>query len=161
MNKFGKVVGAALMVLTTAGLIVSEGVETRAYRDIVGIPTGCVGETEGVRMGQTWTREECVKKLERRVVQFDKELGRCVHVAVPEEVRSAFIQWSYNVGTGAACGSTAVRKLNAGDTEGACNALMAWNKARVNGKLQEVRGLTLRRERERDLCLSGLDKDAP
>ncbi len=44
------------------------------------------------------------------------------------------------------------RRLNAGDIRGACDALLAWNKA--GGRV--VQGLTNRRQDERRLCLEGL-----
>ena len=159
--KFGTKMGAALLALTTTGLLASEGLRLTAYRDTVGIPTICVGETRGVKMGQTHTREECMVKLERAIVEFDGALGKCIQASVPEETRSAIIQWAYNVGTGSACSSTLVRKLNSGDLVGACNELPRWNKETINGKKVASKGLTLRREREKALCLSGVNKDAP
>jgi lysozyme len=41
------------------------------------------------------------------------------------------------------------KKANAGDMQGACDSLMSWNKA--GGKV--VNGLTIRRQKERELCL--------
>ncbi|PJE29977.1 hypothetical protein CVM39_08810 [Pseudooceanicola antarcticus] len=60
------------------------------------------------------------------------------------------------MGAGAFCGSSMSRRALAGDLAGACDALLMWNKARMKGRLQPVRGLTRRREAERDLCLQGL-----
>lgn len=64
----------------------------------------------------------------------------------------ALVSWSYNVGTGAACGSTLAKKANAGDWQGACNQLRRWDKA--GGK--PVKGLTNRRAAETKLCLNAL-----
>ena len=50
------------------------------------------------------------------------------------------------------CRSTAARRFNAGDWRGGCEAFLMWNKA--GGR--PVRGLTLRRQRERALCMKGL-----
>lgn len=58
----------------------------------------------------------------------------------------------FNIGTGGFCRSTAARRFNAGNWRGGCDAFLMWNKA--GGR--EVRGLTLRRQRERALCLKGL-----
>jgi len=41
------------------------------------------------------------------------------------------------------------KKANAGDMRGACDSLLLWNKA--GGKV--VNGLTVRRQKERALCL--------
>jgi len=166
LGLFGGAATAGFLALTTTGLLQSEDLRTKAYRDPVGIPTVCVGETKGVRMGDTHTRQECLDMLQDRIVQFDKELGRCIHVKVPEETRSAIVQWGYNVGVGAACKSTLVRKLNAGDTEGACNELPRWvyatQTSKIAGKTVRKRitlpGLVTRRQHERNLCLAGIGK---
>jgi lysozyme len=55
---------------------------------------------------------------------------------------------AYNVGSHAICKSTAVRKFNAGDHGGGCDALAAFNKA--SG--QVIKGLVRRRSAEIDAC---------
>lgn len=45
--------------------------------------------------------------------------------------------------------------LEAGDYQGACDQLVRWDKARVAGVMVSLPGLTKRRAKERDLCLSG------
>ena len=46
-------------------------------------------------------------------------------------------------------GFTVARRFNAGDYAGACDAFLMWDK--FQGRA--LRGLTLRRERERAMCL--------
>lgn len=145
---------ASYLSLTASGLLLSEDLRTKAYRDPVGIPTVCVGETKGVKMGQTYTRQQCLDMLYQRIEEFDRELGKCVTVEVPDETRSALVQWAYNVGVPAACKSTLVKKLNAGNTEGACNELSKWTKA----KGRVLPGLVTRRAHEKALCLKGIGK---
>ena len=58
--------------------------------------------------------------------------------------------FAYNVGTGALQKSTLIKLLNAGDTQGAADQFLRWNKA--GG--QVVAGLTRRREAERKLFLT-------
>ena len=60
------------------------------------------------------------------------------------------LQLSYNIGSSGFCGSTLVRKLNAYDYAGACLAIRQWDKFRG----QPLRGLTLRREREYQQCIT-------
>lgn len=36
-----------------------EGLRTRAYPDMVGVPTVCFGETRGVKLGDVYTVEQC------------------------------------------------------------------------------------------------------
>lgn len=133
-----------------------EGLSLTAYRDLVGVLTVCYGETKGVRAGDSYTRAECDAMLARELISYRRGLhpaitpaARAAHLAPLRDV--AFVSLAYNVGVGAASGSTAVRRLNAGDLAGACEALTWWNKA--GGRV--IRGLVNRRSEERDICLAG------
>jgi GH24 family phage-related lysozyme (muramidase) len=63
--------------------------------------------------------------------------------------KAGLTSFAYNVGTDAFCGSTLVRRLNAGDPA-ACDEMLRWTKA----KGITLPGLVKRREQERALCLS-------
>ncbi|MBT8152759.1 lysozyme [Epibacterium ulvae] len=130
-----------------------EGLRTEAYRDIVGVWTVCYGETKGVTPIDRYSKAECDRMLGARVLEFERELDRCLTGSVPVGAKIAFVSWAYNVGVGAACRSTLVRKANVGDVRGACNELPRWNRA--GGRV--VRGLTNRRMSERDLCLRAVE----
>lgn len=121
--------------------------DTLAY----GLPTVCYGETEGVRVGDRYTIAQCRDMLAKKLPRYANEIARCIKVPITEEALGAFIVFSYNVGSGAFCKSTALRKLNAGDTRGACESLRQWVNA--GGKFRQ--GLLNRRNDEIDLCLSG------
>lgn len=143
---------AATWLAICVGCVASfEGLRTVAYIDPIGIPTVCFGETDGVRLGDRYSAEECRALLGGRVAEFGKAVDRCVTVDLPPARKAALVSFSYNVGVSAFCGSTLVRKLNAGDTVGACNELPKWNKA--GGVVWP--GLVKRREAERQLCLEG------
>lgn len=151
-SRLGKVTGVSVAIV--ALLTVWEGVRTEAYRDIVGIPTVCFGETRGVKMGDKYTLEECrtmlgdgLKEFEARMLACSPGLSRA-----PNGVYTASLSLAWNVGTGAWCGSTMRRKIDAGDYKAACDALLFWNKA--GGRV--VQGLVNRRKDERRVCLSGL-----
>jgi len=146
---------AAAMALAVSFIGTWEGLELKAYRDIVGVLTVCYGETRGVQPGDQYTKAACDEMLSREVLAFERELDKCLKppVDVPAETKVAFVSWAYNVGTGAACRSTLVRKANRGDLVGACNELPRWNRA--GGRV--IRGLTNRRISERSLCHRGLD----
>ena len=49
--------------------------------------------------------------------------------------------------------TTARKRIDAGQIRAACDAFLSWDKARVNGVLRPVKGLTARRQRERTACL--------
>ncbi len=143
---------AAAIAVATVFIMPWEGRELRAYRDIVGVPTICYGETRGVKMGDTATPAECETQLAKAVAEFETAIRPCLPATLPHQTRAAFISAAYNIGAGAFCSSSMSRKAKAGDLIGACQSLLLWNKA--GGK--EVRGLTRRRAAERDLCLEGL-----
>lgn len=128
-----------------------EGLRTVAYRDPVGIPTVCFGETLGVKMGDKHTVEECKTMLGARLLEFDRGVVNCVPAIATQapERRAAHVSLAYNIGTGAYCASTVARRANAGDWVGSCDAFMMWTKA----KGISLPGLKRRREEERALCL--------
>ena len=151
----GGIIGAtAAAVIAAAVTIVQpwEGRELRAYYDIVGVLTICDGDTHNVRPGQVATPAECDARLYAHLKTFKAKLDTCLTYPTSAKTGAAFLSWTYNVGAGAACSSTLVRKANAGDLRGACDELLKWNRA--GGRV--IKGLTNRREAERKLCLEGL-----
>lgn len=146
--------GGAIAVLAVVLIGGFEGLRLATYKDIVGVPTVCYGETRGVKMGDRYTKAQCDEMLVVALTQFEAAMRKCVKFpdAIPGKSYVAFLSLAYNVGGGAFCKSTLVRKLNAGDVRGACNELPKWNRA--GGKV--VRGLTLRRAKEKIVCLEGV-----
>jgi lysozyme len=142
--------GALAMLITFVGAW--EGRSLQAYRDIVGVPTICYGETRGVEMGDKATPAECDTMLAKGLAEFNAGLNRCLIVPVPDKVRVAFVSWAYNVGLGAACGSTLVKRANGGNLRAACDQLLVWTRA--GGRV--VQGLVNRRKAEHALCLEGI-----
>ena len=142
--------GAGWVAVALATVAAAEGLVTSTYPDVGGVPTYCYGETKGAEWGKTYTKAQCDEKLSLRLVEFNEGVNSCVKADLPDTRRAAFVSLSYNIGTSAFCRSTVVRKINAGDVQGACDAMLMWNK--VNGVTW--RGLTKRREKERMLCLS-------
>lgn len=129
-----------------------------AYRDIVGVPTLCYGETLGVRMGDRASDAECRAKLEHRLTDdFRDGLHQYFNITtlntrLTPHRDAAYVSLAYNAGIRGIGRSTATRRLNAGDIEGGCVALGWWNKA--GGRV--VRGLVNRRAEEVALCRRGL-----
>lgn len=144
----------ALMAAAVALVGAWEGLRTVAYRDVVGIPTVCFGETRGVKMGDRYTVDECKAMLGDALAEFETGMRKCLKSpdTIPAKSYTAFLSLSYNIGTGAFCRSTVARRANAGDIRGACNAIPMWNKA--GGRV--VKGLVNRRADEQRICLEGL-----
>lgn len=143
--------GAAILLAITL-IMPWEGLSLKAYRDIVGVWTICYGETKNVDPGDIATRAECETMLAKSVKVYADGLDACVEPELPLKTAAALISWTYNVGVPAACGSTLVKLLNAGEFEAACEQLLRWNRA--GGVV--VQGLTNRRIAERALCREGL-----
>lgn len=129
-----------------------EGLRQVAYRDPVGIPTICFGETLGVRLGDQATLDECKGMLMDSLAKADEAVQRCTKVGLSDERRAALVSFTYNVGGKAYCDSTLVKLLNDRQTMAACNQLTRWNRARGI----PLPGLTARRAAERQLCIKGL-----
>lgn len=146
---------AAIVGTAAAGLIAVvtqfEGLRNEPYRDVAGILTVCVGETR-VPM-RRYTDAECENMLADGLADFaEGVLERNPELRGHDPQLLAATSLAYNIGIGAYNRSTVARRFSAGDWRGACNAFLAWNRA--GGR--EVRGLTLRRQKEREICLRGL-----
>lgn len=147
------VAGSALAILCCTTLTQFEGLRTTAYRDVVGIPTVCVGETKGIRMGMTFTKPQCEAMLLKRLTEdFAPAMERCVTKPMGDDFYAAALSLSYNIGSGGFCKSSVVRLYNAGDRRAACQAFLLYDKA--GGRV--VAGLVKRRQAERALCLRGV-----
>lgn len=122
-----------------------EGFSAAASRPIKGDrPTIGHGHTAAVKEGQTMTREEAAAQLEKDVKPFEKAVSNAVKVPLTQKQYDALVHLAFNIGTEAFKSSTVVKRLNAGDMEG---AKAAWGRfVKAGGKT--VRGLVNRREAE-------------
>lgn len=142
---------AALAVSAAAlvGIATHEGYRGEAYRDAAGIPTIGYGETAGVKMGDKITPERALVQLLESTEKHADAIRQCIHVPLYQHEFDAYISLAYNIGTGAFCRSTLVKKLNAKDYAGACEEIRRWNKA--GGKV--LPGLVKRRDVEYRMCM--------
>jgi lysozyme len=146
---------AALGVSAAAliGIAQWEGYRDQAYIPVPGdVPTIGWGTTDGVRMGDSIDPTRALVRLHADAEAHAQRLAECIgDVPLYLHEWDAYVSWSYNVGTGAACRSTLVRKLRAHppDYAGACTELLRW----VYAGGQRLRGLVNRREAEYRLCM--------
>ncbi|WP_336801735.1 lysozyme [Kaistia sp. MMO-174] len=141
-----------------------EGRHLKAYADPAtgGAPwTICDGDTKGVKPGLVETPAGCDKRTVQRMLEFRVQLVRCIpgFDKKPLSWRAMMNSLSYNIGTGAACRSTAARLGIAGRYVESCQAATAFNKAagRVFIGLVNRREMgDARRIGEGELCVSGL-----
>ncbi len=149
---------AALSVSAAAlvGITIHEGYSDRPYLDSVDVPTIGFGRIEGVRPNERTTPQRelllALKDLDGRKATIE----RCVKVPLHQYELDAYMSLAYNIGTGAFCASTLVKKLNAGDYRGACKEILRWDRA---GGIV-LNGLTKRRQAEYRQCLGAAAQQA-
>lgn len=142
-----------------------EGRELKAYYDRIAKPpvwTICDGDTQNVKAGMVETPAGCDARLKRRMMnEFYPGLVKCItgFERKPVAWQAMMVSLSWNVGTRAACQSTAARHGRNGLYVESCKAATAFNKA--GGKM--IIGLVNRREMgdatrigEAELCVSGV-----
>lgn len=132
-----------------------EGLELSAYQDSVGVWTIGYGHTSAagdpqVTPGQRITEAEAEAILRKDLRYFEDGVRDVVKVPLNSDQFSALVSFAFNLGVGALGGSTLLRKLNAGDYQGAANEFPRWVKA--GG--QTLLGLVKRRNAEQALFLS-------
>jgi lysozyme len=145
------VIGAlTLSASALVGIAVHEGYRGEAYIPVKGDkPTLGFGTTDGVKPGDTIEPVQALVRKLADVQRFEGALKQCVRVPLHQYEYDAFLSLAYNIGPGAFCGSTLVRRLNAGDYAGACAEILRWDRFRG----EPLRGLTLRRQAENRQCL--------
>jgi lysozyme len=147
-------IALAFAAALSGGLLVftgqQEGLRTQAYPDPAhgwNVPTICYGHTAGVAKGDRATRDACRVFLAEDYRPVGAALERLVQVPVTEHQALALADLVFNIGEGAFAKSTLLKKLNAGDYEGAAAEFDRWVYA--NGK--KLPGLVKRRAAERKL----------
>ncbi len=152
-----KWLAGTVSVAVLAGASMWEGTVYTPYEDIAGVLTVCKGHTGwDIVPGKKYTPAECDAYLKKELGDHAAGVLACTNVPITQGQFDAYTLFAYNVGTAAYCNSSLLKKLNAGDARGACYGLMDWNKAKVNGQLVPVKGLTNRRQFEMSMCLKGL-----
>lgn len=133
-----------------------EGLETTAYLDRIASPpvwTVCFGETFDVTPREVRTEAQCIDGLNVGLERYWRQYRTGLTVTrIAAQTDAAMTTVAWNIGVGGLLRSTAMRRLNAGDVAGACEALTWWNKA--GGRV--VRGLVNRRADDQRLCLQGV-----
>lgn len=141
-------IGAVAVALAIPLVVHFEGYVPWAYRDPIGRLAACYGhDDQTMTPGKRFTAAECQAMLEEDLLKHTEAID-CVKRPITDGQKAAFLSFAFNVGNGAFCGSTLVRKANAGDMAGACAELSRWTLA--GGK--ELPGLVRRRAAERAVC---------
>lgn len=154
--------GAIAAAVCAAAVAVAPFVHLHEGRRYVAYPdpathaapwTICDGHTgPDVHPGDRKTDAQCDALLQADLHKVAVAISPCIHRMAPRDVFRAVDSFAYNVGAAKTCGSTLLRKLNAGDLRGACAELPRWRYAA--GVL--LPGILRRRIDERALCERGL-----
>lgn len=152
--------------LSAGGLIASEGWVLKGYKDPVHgakVPTACAGVTEGVVLGKVYTEQQCLEMQAAAMVKTAAPILACVPDGFPVtggDYLKSMSDTSYNIGPPTFRASTMCRRMLAGDYKGACEAIMLYDKVRVNGVLKSCHdrsnncyGVIVRRKEQRANCL--------
>ena len=130
-----------------------EGCKLTAYKCPAGVWTISYGSTTNVKEGQKISQQYADALLRQ---DANKVLDEAMHESprLRNETpgrQAAVADFIYNLGIGNYRKSTLKRMIDAGDFNEAKHSIMKWNKARINGELRELPGLTRRRQSEADL----------
>lgn len=148
-------VGAACASLLVTTVPKFEGTILRGYRDPIGVVTACSGHTATAVLGKPYTPQECETLLMQDLADHAVPVLKCTPglTGKPYQLAAA-VSFTFNVGAANYCGSTMARKFNSGDYMGACAEFPKWVYA--GGKV--LPGLVTRRNAERTMCETGLQK---
>lgn len=132
-----------------------EGLRLQAYQDSVGVWTIGYGWTQPVAgrkvgAGMAIDAATAERLLVCGVAQFEQGVERLVAVTITQGQFDALVSFAYNLGLRALEKSTLLRRLNAGDRQGAADQFDRW----VNAGGVRLDGLVARRAAERALFLS-------
>ena len=147
-------VAAGLLALSAAGLIAiasREGYRETAYVPVPGDrPTIGFGAANDILPGDRTDPLRALVRLGQDATDTERGLRACIgDVPLFTHEWDAYVSWAFNVGVGAACGSTLVRRLHAREYDAACRELLRWD----NFRGEPLRGLTLRRREEYRQCM--------
>ena len=152
MIKRTHIAALSLSAAALVGVAVHEGYRGDAYIPVPGdrptIGFGYAGPE--VQIGQRTDPVRALIQLNATADRFQREMKACIgDVPMFQHEWDAYFSLAYNIGTGAFCRSTLVRKLKSGDYTGACDEILKWD--RFQGR--PLAGLTKRRQQEHQQCL--------
>lgn len=129
-----------------------EGSENRIYNDAAGLPTIGVGHliteqdrTSGRFVNGFISDSEVDDLLREDLADVQRAVRGCVNQSLSCNQYDALISLAFNIGNTGFCNSTLVKRINEGNYQEVPNEMQRWNKARIGGTLQLLKGLTNRR----------------
>lgn len=136
-----------------------EGLFLTAYFCPANIPTIGYGHTatvtrQDVKNKKTITENEANILLVKDLAKYEKAVNELITVDLTQNEFDALVSFTFNLGIGSLASSTLRKLINLGKKLSANEQFIRWNKARVNGRLVTLKGLTRRRKAESNLFSS-------
>lgn len=103
----------------------NEGLSLTAYKDSVGVPTICYGETKGVKMGQRATLSDCQRQLIESAGAHAKALDG-LPMQLSDVALVGSVDFIYNVGVAGFNSSAVKRHLKSLNYAAAGKAVLDW-----------------------------------
>ena len=135
-----------------------EGMRNHPYLCPANVPTIGYGTTfypDGTKVtlnDKPITIFEATQMLKTVLAQFESKMRDLVHKELTQNQWNALISFAYNVGLQNFKSSTLLKRINNDPCdEDIRYQFSRWNKARVNGVLTPLKGLTRRRKEEAEL----------
>lgn len=126
-----------------------EGLRLQAYQCSAGVWTIGYGHTTGVLSGDIIDEGQAEVFLREDIVDPEDTVNRLVTVPLGQNQFDALTSFVFNLGSGNFRSSTLLRKLNAGDYNGAADELLRW----IHAGGKSLPGLVRRRDIERKLFI--------
>lgn len=126
-----------------------EGLRLQAYKCPADRWTIGYGHTADVGANDVITEEEALSFLRQDVAGSERAVNQYVHVPLTQNQFDALVSFVFNLGVGNFRTSTLLKKLNAGDDDGAAQEFGRW----IHAGGKALPGLVRRREAERALFL--------
>lgn len=130
-----------------------EGKRNTSYQDVAGVWTVGYGHTAHVTPHMVIDDQEAESLLKSDLQGFVKGVNDLLKSPTNQNQFNALVSFAYNLGLGNLKISNLLKFHNQRTYNLASMEFLKWNKAHVNGKLQEVQGLTNRRTAEKALYL--------
>lgn len=135
----------------------AEGCRRDPYQCSADVLTVGIGSTayggEQIDSSKRYTDKEIAERWVNDIVRAEQCVNQFANgYKIPQSVFDSAVSLTFNVGCGNASKSTMFKKINREDYVGACNELSKW----VYAGGRKLNGLVTRREKEKELCLAGL-----
>jgi lysozyme len=148
--------GSSIAIAISGAFLVApnESAVNKTYIDPVGLITSCLGHTsKDLKLGQTFTDIQCMDQFAKDLSKANAGVHEVIHVPLTVYQEAALTSFTYNVGVTNLRKSTLAKEFNAGDYTDGCNELIKW----VYAGNTKLRGLEIRREQERQMCLGKME----